>query len=156
MKFLDKVLTVDPGLGTGYAYWSGTNSPMTGVYFVKRNKGDKDEIILQKVLLAFRQVIERFKPEKCYIEKMETWAGSPTSMMSTLRGDLFLVQTIAAGYGTICSMNNIEYHFLKAREWKGQLPDTAVDLRILRAINRKYPQHVGSAVGMGLSIVGLL
>lgn len=156
MGYPINTLTVDPGLGTGYAYWSGTNCPMTGVFKIKREKGDTDEFTIHFALIKFREVLDRFKPRICYIEKMETWAASRKSMMSTLRGNLFLVQSIVAGYGTLCDSAGIEYHFIKAREWKGQLPDEVVDLRIKRAINQEYPQHISSAVGMGLSIVGLL
>jgi hypothetical protein len=155
---LNKVLTVDPGLGTGWAYWTGNLKPETGVFKMKRKKTDGDEVILNTAIENFRQVLKKYEGriDACHIEKMETWASSHKSMMATLRGDLMLVEGIAKSYGTLCAVSGIKYFYIKARQWKGQLPDDIVDLRIERVNGISYPQHISSAVGMGMSLMGIL
>jgi len=148
MHSLKNTLTVDPGFGgTGWAFWKGDDSPLTGVF--------KPEDLMNGFAL-FDDLLTRMKPELAIIEDCEVWGGSGKSVAAVNSGALFVLQALLGGYAGICFSHGIAFQFIKAKKWKGQLPDTAVDKRIFRINGQKYRHHESSAVGIGFSIAGVL
>lgn len=152
---LYKVLTIDPGFNTGYAYWEKTLKPVVGSYKVPNRY--KKETIECKMVLLFREfeiVLRTFDPIKCIIESVENW-DSLKSNTASKRGDLAKLAYLVGGYSEICRKNGVLFELISARKWKGNLPNKVVEKRVTYVNGETYPNdHIACAVGIGLHKMG--
>jgi len=161
MEILSDVLTVDPGWNTGYAFWEAHNKlPDVGMFKVSKAKSiASTEARLSDLWCKFEDLIDKYMPklELCIIESVQLWEGSLTSMTAARRGDIFKLSMLIGGYAKVCMDRGVDFEFLTAQQWKGQLTKKAVELRVKRRIGQVYAaDHITDAVGIGLSLMNNL
>jgi len=105
----------------------------------------------------FKELILELQPTSVYIEGVALWSGSLKSMTSARQGDLFELSYLIGGYCKACTDAGIKFILISPTRWKGQMNKNAVKLRVYRAIKLSYKTtHETDAVGMGLSLMGIL
>lgn len=166
MKYLNKVLTVDPGYNTGLALWRGDLFPVTSILKTTKDK-TYDKIkdlsnLFDKFLIIYDKNIDTV-----IIEGVNLWGGSFKSQASTMKGYTFNLAYLIGAYITrvqdlcinlkIVYVSNTTVDKIKYVGWKQQLSSKALKERIKR-INgvEKYPEHIQEAVGIGLNEMDLL
>jgi hypothetical protein len=157
---LDQVLTVDPGYNTGWAYWKEGSVIQTGLIRAPV-RADCKTIVERLDLIWSTFALDCFEPplapRRAIIESVELWGGSAKSQMSAQRGDLMSLSYCVGGLMEICLREHIKVSLVPALKWKGQLPNSALKLRIKRAIDMEFPsEHIDCAVGIGLAEMGML
>ena len=155
---LNDILTVDPGFHTGYAYWKGDKYPVTGsLNLSKGKKVVEPEMKFEDMWGKFEALIKSYNPEICFIESVEHWGGSLKSRVASVRGDLATLSYLVGGYGNICKQHGVVWCLVSAKQWKGQLPNSALVERVKLINGQEYPnEHILCAVGIGLAKMGLL
>ena len=155
---LDKVLTVDPGMTTAWAYWEKKRFPYQPlVDSFNTETGAPIEEQAEELWRSFQTLIYHHIPEKCYIEGVEVWTKSLRSNVASKTGKLFKLAFIIGGYCRLCQERGIEFQIINPSKWKGQLNDKAIKRRVLRVNKNQYRnQHITDAVAMGFSIMGIL
>ena len=155
---LNKVLTVDPGLSTGWAYWLGDNKPFADV--IKLEHKEMEVITEESQVLEMWQKFEllytTYEIKTTYIESAAVWMGSNKSMAATATGSITKLAYIIGGYGRICQQYGSEFKLIKPIHWKGTMHKSAVVKRIQRINGIKYKNHQADAVGIGFGIMGIL
>ena len=148
--------TVDPGINTGIALWVDNNSiPLIESFSIQSGIGEMKQLFF--LCSQFQKVMARYRPKECYIESDEFWKGDLRSETSAARGNLALLSHIIGAYYGISCQLRIDCHFIKAREWKGQMNKDIVARRVEMAIGLKYTSsHITDAVGIGLALRGVL
>ena len=154
-----RFITVDPGLNhhTGWSIWErndhGFKPIETGVVDAPRKDGDWsfEAFSIANKLRAWGKYCDRG-----FIEMPELWSGSALSQAAAARGDLFKLSFLVGSIYTALTMVNVDSTILLPREWKGQLKKEMVDRRIWKALNKKFPNHISDAVGIGLFVIGKL
>jgi hypothetical protein len=151
------LLTVDPGMHTGWAMWDGTLMPVVDAFHVGNKTVNRDEDKLAWLWNAFEDLITKTKPKLVIIEGVEYWQGNFKSDVSARNQDLVKLSYLAGGYGLICTKKKIPWAFVPAPKWKGQMNKEATMLRVRRATGQTYVgSHRTDAVGIGLSFMGVL
>lgn len=168
MGELSRCLTVDPGWNTGIAYWVGDLDPITQIIREppKRRKIRVEPRRLAYMFRKFENIVRVYNDEvdACYIEGAQLWGYNVKSMTSAKKGDLFALAYLIGGYVAICQRNGLDVNIIyptadKKREregWKGQLDAKKLAARIYRVNKKTYPEHVREAVGIGMSVMGIL
>ena len=167
---IDNVMFVDPGFdGTGWAYWQRLSDkellPPThcGVVRPKAKEQADDMNLAERSFL----ICERFAgealalcaPFTVYLELPEVYGASAKSHASAVKGDLIKLTFLTGALAlSIVEDEVCDIKLLKPSEWKGQLNKEAVQMRIKRALGNleNFPNHTADAVGMGLSVIGVL
>lgn len=146
----DKVLTVDTGLTTAWAFWNGTVFPQVDYFTCPKNLNQIDRI--KYMLTCFEAKIALLSPVKIILEMVEFWEGSDKSRMATVRGDTFTLALLIGAYVAKAIEYKINVELLTAREWKGQLSKEATAWRVAHINGQFYiNEHITDAVAMGLS-----
>ncbi len=148
--------TVDPGINTAIAVWYGKrNIPTVQSFSVRAGIGEMKQLAL--LCKYFHSNMLVYQPKECFIESDEFWKGDLRSETSAEKGNLTLLSHIIGSYYGICFELGIDCHFIKAREWKGQMKKEIVARRVQMAIGQTYPStHRMEAVGIGLALKGIL
>lgn len=162
MRFLSKTLTVDTGWNTGWAYWiRGSLHPKTGILIARKELDDPIEKIDQ-LTIEFNALLYTLEPRLVYLEGTQFWEGSIKSEMAWKTEDLIYLSYLIGGYIHVCLLNKIPVIVLTAVQWKGQMTDEQVRLRVGRRNGADYSimyghrwPHVTDAVGIGLSVMGI-
>lgn len=160
----DKILTVDTGMNTGYALWSAGLRLSLLTWGGFRAKGRTVEERLKSLLIQWCGVINKYSPRYVYLEGQQFWAGNATSYASVASTDLFKLSYITGVYfgGAVL---NASVKIINTTEWKGQLTKSATALRVRRALSNyawaaakmeNQSEHIIDAIGMGLSLGGIL
>ena len=159
MKLLNDVLTVDPGLmGTGWALWRNKKSPVgTGVLKTEHGKSAISwEERSHRISDGFSALLVTYTPKLVVIEFPGLFGADATSYAAASKGDLFKLTYLVGNLGVLVHRIGSKVETLPPSKWKGQMPKDVVDRRIMRAIGKKYPNHIGDAVGMGLYMMNEL
>jgi hypothetical protein len=154
-----KILTVDPGMNTGWAFWQYGKLPnSTGVFRQAREHKKVLPIAdqLYSMWEQFRSLLSVTEPEIVIIENANFWAHSAASHAAMFSGDLRKLLFIIGGYCLLCGQAGARWELVEPQRWKGQLDDKALKARIKRRIGREYKQHEQEAVGLGLWRAGTL
>jgi hypothetical protein len=154
------ILTVDPGIHTGIAYFQFATTQCPVIYEINAGKG-KIEDRIRNLSEQFQEVIILVNKSRtvveCYIESVEWWEGDLISRTSSSRGNLSFLAYIVGVYSAVCFQNNIKVHLLPARAWKGQMSKEVTAERVRRVNGMTYKSsHLTDAVGIGLSLQGVL
>jgi len=138
------------------ALWSGVLPvPKIESFCAQSGIGEMNQLSI--LCSKFHAVMTKYYPKECYIESDEFWKGNLRSETSAGRGNLSLLAHIIGSYYGICFTLNIDCHFIKAREWKGQMSKEIVARRVQMAIGQMYSSsHITEAVGIGLALKGIL
>lgn len=156
--FLNNVITVDPGKTTAWAYWSGDLQPKVGS--LREGKYDKNKPLeeqMEKMWSKFAMIIRKNNPSVCYMEGVEVWTTSMRSQIASKTSALFKLTFLLGGYCRICQQEGIKFGIVYPSRWKGQMNDDAVKARVKRANGNEYKNpHITDAVGIGLSLMGVL
>lgn len=159
-KYLNNVVTVDPGWNTGIAYWLGDLKPVTKLIKEppRRKKIKIEPVRLKFMFSTFEAALKSFvdTPDEVIIEGVELWSGNVRSMTAAQRGNLFALAYIVGGYISISQKIGASVKLVYPRGnkakgqvmWKGQLTPDMVSKRIYRINKTKYPEHVREAVGI--------
>jgi len=153
-----RMLTIDVGDHTGWAFWDGEKIPSKYGMIELDRKCKRMEEQLGYMQLRFRNLVKELDPVICVLEGVEIWANDLRSMTAAKRGNLTKLSYLVGMYAATCLENDVEVHILVAREWKGQLKDPMVMSRVYHLTNiyfTKSQQHIADAVGIGLSLQGL-
>ena len=154
-----RILTLDPGVhATGWAGWDELER-FGGITYEpdyhgasKIPKKIKFEDSCRRQCAWLRGHLAQLKTRHVVIEFPELWSGSAISHAAGIKGDLFKLTFLVGRYAEVCERTGATCTLVTPMEWKGQMPKEVIDKRILLAINRKFPDHVSDAVGIGLAI----
>ena len=149
------MITVDPGVNTGWVYWLPNSYLPCGSGVLRcapliKNKMEK----LADMWHKFHFVLIKYRPSIVVIEGVQLWASSLESVTSAKRGDSFFLSYIIGGYAHEAYKQSIEFVILTPNEWKGQQTKEAIDYKINATLSNKYRDHESDAVGMGLALRG--
>jgi len=159
MKNLDSVLTIDPGVNTGWAFWNGGRVPRsTGVFRVEKRKASVStlRVQLEQLCTGFGTVVNLLSPRLIIIEDCRWWSGSKESMAALNSGDLHKLTLIIGGYCFLSSNRDIPWELIDPCKWKGQLDHNALAAQVEHLIGKQYRHHELEAVGIGLNRAGIL
>ena len=164
-QLLNRVLTIDVGDNTGWAYWVST-CEFNGKYPIPHSYGQyshKESDIVENDLNfmagEFEDLIGGFSEgvKLVILEGVELWGDSLRSLTSARRGNLFKLAYMVGMYANICRQHGIEFRIVPARQWKGQMNNDMVSGRVTRMtgikVKKKF-QHMVDAIGIGLSTMG--
>lgn len=158
MLYLNKILTVDPGDHTGFAYWKGDLYPITGQINLPSKL--RDSILEEQLNYMANQFVYEVKknqPSIIYIEGVEFWEGSFKSLTSAKRQNLSKLAYLVGCYFRVVTEMKIPCRVFPARIWKGQMPNKVLEAKIYRINGQKYAsEHILNAVGIGFSRMGFL
>lgn len=156
--YLFNTLTLDPGDHSGWAYWKGSLFPTVGQFTTVLSK--KDPIIedtLAYQWIKFEDLLNNLQPENFFVEGVEFWSGSLKSLTAAKRQNLSKLSYLVGGFAREAIRRGINTRIIPASEWKGQTPNSALELKVLRINGRRYEtEHILNAVGIGMSRMGLL
>jgi len=145
------MVSIDPGLNTGIAVWSRNGR----LKFTDLCKCPKitDDCVRVGVLCSWVYARLLALPDgPVYIEGVRSFASARSWAAST-RGNLSLLAYIVGGYIRVCQELGRAVYVIDP-QWKGQLTEKALELRIRRAgIAQPLGDHVREAVGLGLSVL---
>jgi hypothetical protein len=149
------VLSIDPGLHTGLAYFPDDFIVPDVMDF---NVDYKAKTIAEKLdsLLIKLDVLDlyKLKIEWVVIEGVQIWATSLKSMTAATRGNLSLLAYIVGAYYQYFNGLFVE---IISPQWKGQLPISALRVWIKQINGQEYrSDHINAAVGLGLWKKGLI
>jgi Holliday junction resolvasome RuvABC endonuclease subunit len=157
---LDRVLTVDCGDHTGWAYWEKDNIQEPNAYgcinlLASAKSWDKARQ-LRYMFDKFTNVVDDYKPASIVLETLEAWGNDEESLAAVRSGSLFKLAYLIGGYIHIAG-KCAEVELILAREWKGQMDKEATKFRVQRVAGQRYSNsHVYDAIGMGYSLMGVL
>ena len=152
-KRKSKLLSIDPGMNTGWASWGISNKPeSSGIFRVQR-----------KVLTEYKRLVFLWdeystlllliKPNHVAIESASTWGMSKKSLVSTMAGSLDILNRLIGGYLALTNevLPRAEVELISPQRWKGQLTEVALRSIIQKVLkdNQYYRQHELEAVGLG-------
>lgn len=154
---LINLLAVDPGDHTGWAFFDGGLQPMTGQITLSRSKSINGQPAqLASMWGRFGTLITELNPSGVLIEAVEFWGGSAKSRAAASRQNLSKLAYLVGGYSAICESYGIEWALIPSRDWKGQMDDHAVAMRVARVNGCQYAsEHITDAVGIGLHFAKL-
>lgn len=150
------LLTVDPGMSTGWALWDITTQ---GV--VKYGQIRLDHVNLEADLTA---LFDRFRDintsvnlragqsiTRVCIEYPGMWQNSFTSHTSAASGDLVKLAAIVGGFAAIAHEWQTGITLISPQRWKGQMSKEAVKARVERELGiQERSSHINDALGIGL------
>lgn len=157
-KVLSDVMTVDVGWKSAMAFWTGTLRPVTKVFGLSsyRRKAVSMEERMDEVSGKFEAIVNAYRPKEVWIEGVRLYTSSSVSMAAGGRGDLQVLAYLAGDFRRVARSHGARASIIDPPKWKGQLPKGALPKRIARANGMEYPEHADSAVGIGLSLMGIL
>lgn len=151
---LNKVITVDTGWNTGWAYWE-KSIPITGSIILPSGMRGTRCLTEEKLCYMwdhFDRLLYRLKPRSVVLESTEYWGDSLKSVTSHKSGDVHTLTLLVGGYAKSLKDMTIPFTLLPARAWKGNMTDDQVARRVQYIMKKTYESfHVYDAVGIGLS-----
>jgi|WetSurMetagenome_2_1015567.scaffolds.fasta_scaffold40621_8 hypothetical protein len=157
------VCTIDPGINTGFALWDT-------VYFERQQakqpidtygintycNGKENQ--LSDLGNKIYNLLDPYTFDRIIIENTELWSGNLKSQTSIATGNLFLETLIIGEYFHYFTFNhNVQPKLIVAKKWKGQMSKDVTKRRVQMVTGKLYPsEHITDAVGIGLSLQGLL
>jgi hypothetical protein len=156
IKQFKRVLTIDPGWTSGWAYFQGDLNPIYGDFKVDPTI-DSKELRLGYMIHRFAELLDKMNPKLVYIEETDFRPGCLKSDVSHRMGHIHTLSNLIGCYFTICiKYKGIECRLLPVVSWKGNMDDAAVRSRVYSVAGRYYPNpHITDAVGMGFSRMGV-
>lgn len=159
-RFLNRLLTVDPGNHTGWAYWYGRITPIYGtIVFDKRLSETTEQVC--NMAHRFTNLVQNIRQQngdidKIVMENVSYWSGSMISLTATTRGDLFKLAFYIGAYIDRAGMMSIPVELKQPMHWKGQLTRNAVIHRVELITDISHiNEHEASAIGIGLNEMGI-
>ena len=150
------ILYVDPGFHTGLFQWVSLSQCFLWTQLDLPNKVKDDVPRLVIMWQNFLAIIDDWEPKQVVVEDVFLRPGDPKSMGSALRGNLLLLDKLAAGYCALALSREIPFSLIKAHKWKGQMNDTAVRSRVKLISGLEFEsEHVTDACGMSLHGMGI-
>lgn len=159
---MKKILTVDPGMNTAWAYWTRKTLPVVGEFNVNDKFQNTLELKFQHLWFEFDLVVANKKPDLVIIEGVEVYfnAISLIAARKTKFSEipaLFKLSYIIGGYLNICDNHNIHFEIVPFTRWGGQLTPEAVKAQVYQITKQHYDsEHIYDAVGIGLNYFGKL
>jgi len=154
-----KMLTVDPGLNTGWASWYKDELLDSGI--IKKPSLAIEEYAGHRLTYYWSQfdtLLYKICPKICIIESVTIYAGSAKSMASATKGNLTFLSILIGGYVRDCARRGLDFKLIEAREWKGTMSKAITEKRI-KKVNPNLTitnNHVLDAIGIGYSHLGKL
>lgn len=164
----NSALFIDPGLGgTGWAFYSQISvifpekHPLkAGVARPKSNAKTALPIRAKEILSNLCASLETehdiLLPNQVFIEYPEFWSDSLLSTTAASKGDLIKLTFLSGYLAQYFTRLGAEIVLLTPADWKGQMPKDVMKRRVRRATRRQYAEHAWDAVGMALSVQGVL
>lgn len=142
------LISVDPGMNLGWAYWVEGDLIDYGQITAKHRTLAEDLFYL---FHEFDDVALRLQPEKVLIEYPNVWEGSAVSAAAQASGDLLKLAAIVGGIGAISACHGADVAYVLPGKWKGQMGKDAVKMRVRRALGvEERSSHMNDAIGIGL------
>lgn len=156
-----RVLSIDPGDHTAWAYWRNSFAPEVGQINLNRNDCTDIYSQLQHMWNEFDLLLTSLKPNVCIIEGVEVYKGSFKSNIASKKTrsqdvpSLFKLAYLIGGYMNICDNHVVEFKVVSFGEWAGQLSEEAIKVQIKYIMKKQYSSiHKYCAVGIGLNFLG--
>lgn len=149
---MSTLLSIDPGMNTGWAFWDSGRLVDYGVIKLKHQSLEVDLI---HASMAYSTIFTTWKPERVAIEYPGIWGGSTVSMASAFSGDLIKLAAMVGCYVSISMEASIR--LIPPNKWMGQLNKEAVAIRVTRATGLEIKSsHINDAIGIGLFLYNKL
>jgi len=158
-SILTPLVTIDVGVNTGICVYHHKTIELTTL--LKEKAAHKKLNVSERVMFLADQVEDflsknRISPEITLIEGVQVYGSSQKSMASTLSGDTIMVAYMTGAFAAVCSTHSRFTRIVLPRQWKGNMNKDVVKARIKRVTDIDYPDHIADAVGMMLSLRGVL
>ena len=164
------LITVDPGLtGTRFALWRSfeTNCQNIKKMFlissgILNDKSSADWLKRScNLATMLRNIIDIHFPKRAEFtlvcESTHLWESSNKSQTSVRGGDLFKLTTLIGMFvNEAHRLGASDVLLIHENTWKGSLPKPIVEKRINKLLGKIILSHAADAVGIGLSLAGLL
>lgn len=156
-------ITVDVGYNTGIVFT--VDGHVVVSLLIKESKDSKKLDLASRLLLmgdmfktSLHKIIQNgTRPKLVVIEGVQIYASSESSMAAASSGDLVGLSYLVGIYTQIAQREfKINTRIVLPRQWKGSMGKDVVKNRIKRATGLEYGEHVADAVGMSLSLRGIL
>ena len=175
-RFLNECITVDPGLNTGVALWSGDSHPRVTQLSVPKEHARASRVVRALALGdEMRKFVEKYQRRIKYavIEDVSLWWGRDvftrhhklgkcylipvksdwtTSIVAARKGHTFFVAHIIGIYIQVLFEFGILTKTVPVHQWKGNRSKKKVEELIYKVNGIKYASdHLSDAVGLGFS-----
>lgn len=152
----ENFVSVDVGLHTAVAQFINSKLVFADVAHCPKEIKEKSPRI-KRLRGAFVELLEQCRPfNAIFIEGIQVYSSSSTSQAAAYRGDtVFTAELVGVFYAEALRFCD-KVHIVLPRQWRGNMSNEVVENRVCRALGRKFPEHVGDAVGIGLSVLGKL
>jgi Holliday junction resolvasome RuvABC endonuclease subunit len=146
------MISIDPGMHTGWAYWEDGELADYGQYSIKHDDLGKDlHALFQDISMLFA----RLKPDRILVEFPNMWAGSAVSAAASASGDLLKLAAMVGGIMALGHEIGSTVSIVLPAKWKGQLDKDAVKVRVKRSLGiDEKSSHMNDAIGIGLWALG--
>lgn len=152
-------ITIDPGFGSGWAYWLYSKPVESGRFMIKKSIISLPERI-NYMAGEFRTVIDTLAKSVplngVLLEGCEVRNNSFKGSVAADSGAVIKLALITGAYIHVCGQAKLQCEIVAASEWKGNLPKEVIGDRIFRINGKRYKEHEEEAVGMGYGLCGLL
>lgn len=146
------MITIDPGMHTGWAYWEDGELKDYSQTTIKHKDLIHD---LGELLSAMTPIIASYSPNRVIVEYPNMWAGSSVSAAASASGDLLKLAAMVGMIIAIAQTNGAHVTTVLPAKWKGQLDKDAVKVRVKRALGvDERSSHINDAIGIGLWVLG--
>jgi len=159
-SFEQPLITIDVGVNTGICLYSFDKIISTRL--LKEDKVYKTMNIADRVNAMaddLDNVLYHILPSEAkiaLIEGVQVYGTSQKSMTSTLSGDTIFLSYLVGAYANVCKKHSAFTRIVLPRQWKGNMNKDVVKARIQRVTGTVYNEHIADAVGMMLSLRGML
>lgn len=153
---MNDFVAVDVGLHTAVAHFVRGILAFTDVVHCPKEIKEKSPRI-KRMRGAFVEMLEQCKPlNAIFIEGIQIYSSSATSQAAAYKGDtVFTAELVGVYYAEALRFCD-KVHIVLPRQWRGNMSNEVVNNRVMRATGTKFPEHIGDAVGIGLSVLGKL
>jgi hypothetical protein len=144
-------VSIDPGVHTGYAVWTGAGLRTTGVV-CEPDIDERFEGRLRRLVCTLRDTLP-LGMLAAHIEGVEHH-GSAAGIAAERSGSTQKLAYIVGAITYMLEQRGTRVTLHRPSMWKGQMTDSAVDLRVHEELGARFRRHEVEAVGLGLWALG--
>lgn len=156
-EFLKNTLSVDCGIHTACAYWSGTNKPETEYFTCPQYKLKDHYKYRSDLSFGFKEILMHYFPQRkgtVYLEGTQKYKNV-VGQIAIDKGTIFELAYLVGRYEECCCQQGLDCKIINASQWKGQMTKEMTAMKIKMINGCTYENdHITDSVGLGFGIIG--